>query len=159
MYFLDGYNLLFSLVESDRPLREQRQKIILYLQKRFASLKMAGILVFDGRVRRGEESGRSYPSPLEVIYTPKGQSADAYIEERIIASKNPRLSTVVTNDRALIANIRSHGAKAMGNAKFIDMLLKRRKKGGGAKPDIVDTKQNIQRLLSIFERKLDEEAD
>jgi len=158
VYFLDGYNLLFSLTDSDRPLREQRQTIIRFLQKRFKILKIDGVLVFDGRVGRGEESGRSYPSPLEVVYTSKGQSADSYIEEQVNLSKNPRLITVVTNDRALIANVRQAHAKAIGNEKFIHWILKKKKKTA-FKPDIADTKQNIERLLLIFEKKLEEEME
>jgi predicted RNA-binding protein with PIN domain len=159
-YFLDGYNILFTLTESDHPFATQRQKIIRFLQKRFALFKMNGILVFDGKVRRDEESGRSYRSPLDIIYTPKGQSADQYIVERIESSENPRQITVVTNDRALVANARSLGAKTTPNAEFIQWLLSRKKKTAGpVKPDAADTRQNIDRLLALFEKRLKEDGD
>lgn len=158
LYILDGYNLLFTLTESDQPLAQQRQKIIRFLQKKFASFHMNGILVFDGRVRRGEESGRSYPSPLEVVYTPKGQSADHFIIERIEASENPRQITVVTNDKGLIANSRPFGTKTIGNAEFIEWLLGRKKKNAAQKSHIADSKKNIERLLTIFEKRLNEES-
>lgn len=158
LYLLDGYNLLFTLTESDHPISQQRQKIIHFLQKRFASFKIEGILVFDGRVRRGEESGRSYPSPLEVVYTSTEQSADQFIIERIETSKNPRQVTVVTNDRGLIANVRSLGAKTIGNDKFIQWLVTRKKKPA-LKTEIADSKQNIERLIIIFEKRLKEEED
>lgn len=157
LYILDGYNLLFTLTESAQPLAQQRQKIIHFLQKKFASFRMDGILVFDGRVRQGEESGRSYPSPLEVIYTPKGQSADQFIIERIESSQNPRQITVVTNDRGLIANSRPFGTKVISNAEFIEWLLSRKKKNPEQKAHIADSKQNIERLLIIFEKRLNEE--
>ncbi len=157
IYILDGYNLLFTLTESDEPLVKQRQKIVVFLQKKFAKFKMDGILVFDGRVRNGEESGRSYSSPLEVIYTPKGQSADHFISERIESSQNPRQITVVTNDRGLIANVRSLGAKTIGNAPFIEWLIHRKKGAPSREPEVADTKQNIERLLLIFEKRLEEE--
>lgn len=157
LYILDGYNLLFTLTESDEPLVQQRQKIVLFLQKKFAKFKMNGILVFDGRVRHGEESGRSYPSPLEVIYTAKGQSADHFIFERIESSQNPRQVTVVTNDRGLMANVRPLGAKIIGNAEFIEWLMSRKSRATSPKPPLADTKQNIERLLAIFEKRLEEE--
>lgn len=159
IYILDGYNLLFTLTESDHPLAKQRQKIIRFLQKKFATFKMDGLLVFDGRIRYGEESGRSYPSPLEVVFTSKGQSADQFIVERIESSQNPRQVTVVTNDRGLMANARSLGAKTTGTAPFIEWLLNRRKKNATPKPHIADTKQNIDRLLLIFEERLKEEDE
>ena len=120
---------------------------------------MDGLLVFDGRVHHGEESGRSYPSPLEVVYTPKGQSADHFIIETIESLPNPRQVHVVTNDRGLIANARRLGAKTMGNSEFIEWLLNRRKKGTAEKPHMADSKTNIERLLSIFEQKLKEDDD
>jgi len=159
IYLLDGYNLLFTLSSSDLPLIRQRQQVVRFLQKRFAAMNLDGILVFDGKVRRGEESGRSYPSPLEVVYTPKDQSADAFIIERIEAAQNPRQTTVVTNDKGLTANARSHGAKTIANAPFIEWLLSKKKKPGAAKPEIADTKEHIDRLLKIFEKKLKAEED
>lgn len=158
MYFVDGYNLLFTLTELNHPLSLQRQKLIQFLQKRFAALKLSGILVFDGRIRCDEESGRSYPSPLEVIYTREGQSADEFIEEQIRISKNPRQITVITNDRRLVANARSAGAKTMNNAQFLEWLTSRRKKPTQIKPEVTDSKQNIERLLQIFEKRLKEDS-
>jgi predicted RNA-binding protein with PIN domain len=153
-YFLDGYNILFNLTDSDSSLSTQRQKIIHFFRRRFALFKIEGMLVFDGRVRRGEESGRAYSRSLEVIYTPKGQSADHYIISCIEISEKPRQITVVTNDRGLIANAKSLGTKAIGNEEFIQWLLNRKKKPVAVKPEIADTKQNIQRLLAIFEKRL-----
>lgn len=153
-YYLDGYNLLFTLADSKHTLASQRQSMIRFLQKHFALHKMDGLLVFDGRVRRGEESGRSYPSPLEVVYTPKGQSADAYILEQIELSKHPRQTTVVTNDRGLGLHARALGAKTMDTAAFVQWLTKRKRKKTSLKPEIVETKQNLERLLRLFEEKL-----
>lgn len=153
MYCLDGYNLLFTSTQSDGSFPRQRQKMISFLQERFALLKMSGLLVFDGRVRPGEESGRSWRSPLEIIYTSKGQSADDFIEEKIAISKNPGLITVVTNDRMLSASVRHLGAKTMKNADFLKKILKR-KKEQGPKTTYSDTKKNIERLLKLFEKKL-----
>ncbi len=152
MYLLDGYNVLFSLTLSDRPLKVQRHHIIHFLQKRFAALHLKGILIFDAKVRLTEESGRAYQSPLEIIYTPKGQTADSYIEETIAFAKNPRQMIVVTNDRALIANVKSLGAQTLKNEEFLKRLAA--KKSQAPEKEITDTKQNITRLLKIFEKKL-----
>ncbi len=132
--------------------------MIRFLQKRFALLKMKGLLIFDGRVRHGEESGRSYRSPLEIIYTLKGQSADEFIEENIETAKNPRLITVVTNDRSLLATARYLGAKTIGNTEFMQKILTR-KQSKSSKIVVSDTQKNIERLLIIFEKKLMEETE
>ncbi len=153
-YYIDGYNFIFSLIESNETIQTLRQRVIHLLQKKFAQLKLSGTVVFDGSHKRGEESGLSYPSPLIVAYSPKGQSADEYIIEKIESAANPKTMTVVTNDRGLIRHVRSMGAKVQSNSEFIHSLLSRSKKRSEKKGMPSDSKQNIERLLKIFEERL-----
>ena len=154
-YLIDGYNFLFSLLDSTQSLAYQRQKIILFIKKKFSIFKLSGSLIFDGSRCRDEENGISYPSPLEVVYTPKGQTADNYIIEKIETSKKQDQFTVVTNDRGLIANCRPLGAKIISNADLIRWLQKKNKrKNKVTKITIVETKHNIDRLLKAFEQRL-----
>jgi predicted RNA-binding protein with PIN domain len=154
-YLIDGYNLIFTLIESKESLQVFRQKTIRYLQKKFAQGSLSGMLVFDGAHRRDEESGLSYPSPLIVAYAPKGQSADAYIVEEIEKTKNPKQIIVVTNDRGLSSHARSHGAKVQSNREFILFLKKRSQKTKKGNLEPQDTKQNLERLQKIFEERLE----
>src|SRR6185312_915255 len=124
------------------------------LQKQFGKLKISGTLVFDGAHRRGEESGLSYPSPLIVAYTHKGQSADEYIVEQIELLSNPKEVTVVTNDKGLGLHARSHGAKVWSNAEFIHWLKGRGQKKKAKAIEPKETKENIDRLLKVFEERL-----
>lgn len=159
-YLIDGYNFLFSLLDSKHSLASQRQKIILFIKKQFSLLNLSGSLIFDGARRREEESGLSYPSPLEVVYTPKGQTADAYIIEKIDIGIKKQPFTVVTNDRGLIGNCRPLGAKIISNTDFLKWLQgKAKKKKKVAKVSIVETKSNIDRLLKVFEEKLKENEE
>lgn len=154
-YLIDGYNLIFSLIQSKESLQTLRQKVIRTLQKQFAKREISGTLVFDGAHRRDEESGLSYSSPLIIAYAPKGQSADEYIIELIETAKNPKQIAVVTNDRGLKMHAKSHGAKVQSNEEFIHWLETGKKKRKEVEP--MDTKQNIDRLLKIFENRLKEE--
>jgi predicted RNA-binding protein with PIN domain len=156
-YWVDGYNLIFSLIKSNASLKTQRSEVILSLKKLFAKRKIAGTLVFDGSHKRDEESGLSYPSPLIVAYTPKGQSADEYIVEQIKGSKEAKQMVVITNDKGLAAHVKSYGAKVQANGEFIEWLHKQRKAKKEKIP--VDTQQNIDRLLKIFEEKLKNPTD
>ena len=157
MHFLiDGYNLLFSLINSKKSLQTLRQELIEYLKKEFARKEIKGTLIFDGAHRRDEESGLSYPTPLVVAYAPKDQSADEYILEKLEISKNPKIITVVTNDRGLIRHAKSAGAKTQGNEDFIHWLKKKKKPT--REVEAKDSPKNIERLLKIFEKKLEEES-
>jgi predicted RNA-binding protein with PIN domain len=151
-YLIDGYNLIFSLIESKESLQTLRYKVIRSLQKHFTSRKISGTLVFDGAHRRDEESGLSYSSPLIIAYAPKGQTADSYIVEQIEAASNPKEITVVTNDKGLSLHAKSAGAKVQPNDLFIAWLHKKKKKTKNIEPK--DTDQNINRLLKIFEERL-----
>ncbi len=154
-YIIDGYNLIFSAKDDSKStLQSLRQKLITALQREFAGKKISGIIVFDGSHRRDEESGLSYPSPLTIAYTPKGQSADEYIIERVELSKTPKQITVISNDRSLIRHVKSLGAKAMDNDAFLVWVYKRKKRKKMAEPK--DSPENIERLLRIFEKKLKE---
>lgn len=154
-YYVDGYNLLFLFLDSKQNLKTLRGQVVLYLQKRFSSLHLEGMLVFDGAHQRDEESGLSYPSPLIVAYSPKGQTADEYIVEQIQQSRNPKNLTVVTNDRSLIRHVRSLGAQVLSNAEFVQRLKKKKKKGGVVK-EPKETEHQIERLRKIFEKRLEE---
>jgi len=156
-YLIDGYNLIFSLIDSKDNLRTLREQVIQALKKKFAAKKISGMLVFDGAHRKDEESGLSYPSPLIVAYAPKGQSADEYIVVQIQLSKNPKEITVVTNDKGLGLHAKSAGAKVQENDIFIHWLQKKKKKSQSLEPK--ETQQNIDRLLKIFEERLKHPED
>lgn len=151
IYLIDGYNILFSLSDSSKPLKNQRQDLIQYLQECFITLKLKGILVFDGAHRRDEESGRSYKSPLEIMYTPKGQNADSFLIEQIRLSKNPKECTLITNDAGLKRHAKALSASVQKTKDFILFLEKASKQKDREKPDR-ETAKNIERLLKLFEK-------
>lgn len=158
IYIVDGYNLLFFVLESKHDFATQRQSLINYLQKRFSSLHLKGMLIFDGAHRKEEESGLSYKSPLEIVYTPKGQNADSFIVEILSLSKNPKQITVVTNDKGLTRHARSMHAPVLTNQAFIQFLQKKGQKSVREK-NIADSPKNIERLQNIFESRLENKED
>lgn len=157
MHFLiDGYNLIFTLIESKKSLQSQREEVISYLQEEFSRKKIKGTIVFDGAHRREEESGLSYRSPLVVAFAPKGQSADDYIVEKLEISKNAKIITVVTNDRGLHRHALGLSAKIQSNEDFIAYLNKKKKTQEIR--EAKDSPKNIDRLQKIFEKRLEEES-
>lgn len=156
LYYIDGYNLIFCLTNSKHPLIHQRKSIALFLQKQFASLNLEGILVFDGSERGFGGSSRAYASPLQIVYSPKGQTADEYILEKLEGRKKNSLSTVVSNDRSLCSHARSLGARTQSNEAFIEYLEKKKARKRKKVPDPKDSPREIERLLKIFEANLEE---
>jgi predicted RNA-binding protein with PIN domain len=155
-YLIDGYNLIFTVIESKESLQALRQKVIRALQKQFARKKATGLLVFDGAHRRGDESGLAYRSPLTIAFAPKGQSADEYICE-YLDSHSPKQTIVVTDDRGLARHARSYGAQIQTNEEFLLWLYKKKAKRETKTPQ--DTPHNIARLQKIFEERLRDRPD
>lgn len=144
-------------METGGSFSDQREAVIRSLQELFAHYRIKGMLVFDGRVQMGEESGRDYRSPLEICYTWEGQSADDYIIEKIETSKKANEITVVSDDKRLLSHARSFEANAWDNGEFLQWLKTKDRQKKREKPERVETKKNIDRLLVIFEKRLKDE--
>jgi predicted RNA-binding protein with PIN domain len=160
LYLIDGYNLLFRLVDSKKSLHNQRQEVIFSLQKEFAILGLKGIIVFDGHHFSNEQSGLSYYSPLTIAYSYRGQTADQYIIEHLAINDHPADITVITDDRFLLTESRLYHAHTLSLQSFICMLkkkhaqrIKKCKERHDARP-FQESQHHAERLLKEFERRL-----
>ncbi len=161
-YLIDGYNLLFYRGESKSSLQSQRQTIVHSLQKEFGLLHLEGMVIFDGSHRAGEQSGLSYKSPLIIAYSHQGQTADQYILEKLECAKIPANITVVTNDKFLSSQARGYGAHSLTVQAFLSQLEKKhsnRKKGAEEKSPVETSRRELDRLIKIFEERLEQDLD
>ncbi|NGX51051.1 MAG: hypothetical protein K1060chlam2_00908 [Chlamydiae bacterium] len=155
-YLIDGYNLFFNIQKSVLPLQQKREKFLEDLDREIALIKMDATLVFDSN----QEHTESFPSSkkmqaLEVVFSPKHLSADAYILE--LLSWNSHNTTLVTSDRELSLKATHLGATTQPIEEFIALLLKRGAKKTAQieeKVELRESNANMQRLLKIFEKKL-----
>jgi len=157
-YLIDGYNFLFSFVDSKQSLLSQRKIIISFIKEKFSICQLEGTLVFDGARKHDEESGISYAPPLEIVYTPKGQTADEYIVEKVSRENKEKQFTVVTNDRGLKSHCSAVGTKVLLNLDFLKWLQKKTEKNS-KKPFPKESQANLDRLLKIFEERVKETKD
>ena len=112
-------------------------------------------LVFD--------SGKTHLAPiphahknqnLEIVYTPFNMSADDYILEMLIALTNPKLVTVITDDRELSMRCKEIGSFTQKLKPFTARL-----KNKIAREDVKThtlSQSESERLRKIFEDKLNE---
>jgi predicted RNA-binding protein with PIN domain len=159
-YYIDGYNLIFRLIESKQTLQIQRDEVIDFLQKEFRALHLKGCLFFDGVHLRDEQSGRSYKSPLTIFYSAKGETADEAILERLENARSKTEITIVTDDRSLSAFARTLGAHTLTLKAFLaklthlkskKKLLREERKGT---LDVKESRKELDRLLAAFEQRL-----
>ena len=81
---VDGYNMVFSW-QALRPLAEQdldaaRRRLQDLLSSYAAFKKHTVVLVFDGYKNKGSTGEKTIEGGLRVVYTPEGETADAYIQ-------------------------------------------------------------------------------
>jgi predicted RNA-binding protein with PIN domain len=156
-FFIDGYNFLFSLVEEMPSLQRNRDQMVQWLCSQFSEMDLKGMLVFDGSHRREEQSGLTYHSALEIMFTPKGQSADAYILEALALVANPKSYFVVTNDRGLTRQAQAARASVQTSHSFLSWLTKHSLKKQKKRAPRKESSAEIERLTKIFEERLKRE--
>lgn len=153
-YLIDGYNFLFSKSDTHTSLKGQREQVLDTLLSIFGHLKMDVTVIFDGKEQDLNIHQLHF---LNIVYTPAGLTADDYILEKLMISKNPTLFTVVTSDGNLGKMCKEYRAKVMPIRSFLKWVEKKKKtKNKDILFDFKDSKSNIDRLLKIFEDKLNE---
>jgi predicted RNA-binding protein with PIN domain len=157
-YFIDGYNFLFQLYEEIDPLREKREEVIQHLQGILQDLRLNATIVFDSHHRQSFSfPTRFEKNDLEIIYTPSGQTADAYIIEALTWNKHNHTKTVVTSDKHLAVKVKSLGAKVLSIDQFIKMIIKKSSLPRNKETKVTEeTPHDFKRLLEAFEKRFKE---
>jgi len=150
-YFIDGYNLLFRILQAGDDLAKKRQHIIEDLNRKIQLLGLDVTIVFDSHYRCGE-SERTHYNHLEIQFTNQGESADDFIINELKRTKNPRQETVVTSDNKLAWYARRKAAHSQSVEEFIS-TLNRRYKNKLFKPPLKPTPQPL--LASVRKPKAD----
>lgn len=154
-YYVDGYNFLFRIFEKIDPLEKKRDQLIEILNEELKFLKGRCSLVFDSSQQIRDCPQCAFLENLEVIYTPRGLTADNYIIELVEHSRNPKAITVVTSDGGLGRQCSHLGSLVMTIEAFITFILKKTKKSEATKPSQTSSDAEIERLRKIFENRLD----
>jgi predicted RNA-binding protein with PIN domain len=157
-YFIDGYNLLFFHLKPDLTLQKRREELIQILDEKFKLLKVKATVVFDGFNTTEKNPNYLYFQSINVIFTSKNQTADDYILEQLMFIKNSSAITVITADKNFAQKARHLGAHTKTPKAFLlsiakkpnNLIVKDKQKHSE------DTKANIERLLNLFEKRVQE---
>jgi predicted RNA-binding protein with PIN domain len=149
-YFIDGYNLLFFYLTSDESLRNKREKLINLLDEKLKFLNIKATIVFDNFTNEETFGKRKYFEALNVVFTSCGKSADNYIMENCSEK-----CIIVTADRTLSQKCRNLGALIESPKSFLKRIAKAKRKNFNKEEEkfFEDTRENIERLLEIFEKR------
>lgn len=125
-YYIDGYNLLFRILKSEKNFPELRQKVIEDLNHMIHELNIDATLVFDAYYRIGE-GRRSHYHNLEVQFTSEKVTADEHIIQALKHNHDCTQETVVTSDNKLAWLARRMHAKTESVENFVAFIKKRYK--------------------------------
>lgn len=160
-YLVDAYNLLFRFLKKGKSLEDRRRQLIEEINRAAQALNLQITLVFDGADDYQSYPTRGHFDCLELVYTSKNKTADEYISEEVIHSKNAAEITVVTNDRELASRCKDHHAKIKTIDGFIGFLSKKKAKKKKSSPSTSrifnESSSEFARLLAIFEKRLNKE--
>ena len=137
-YIIDGYNVIlhggYSSGQghrSDGPVADSRYLFLRSLSNYVRKKRVRITVVWDGGSSTGYPRSETHDG-VQSIYTPPGLSADEQIVRMVEKKPNPRVVTVVSNDRRhIVAVVRNLGSQTMGVEQFLSLIGNGRKRGGG----------------------------
>ena len=95
-YLIDGYNFLFRLeTTKGKSLEERRESLVFLLNEQLAPFKGGAAVIFDSAEQIREFAQCAKLDHLEVLYAPKGLTADNYIIELAEQNKSPNFSDLM----------------------------------------------------------------
>ena len=119
-FIIDGYNLLGARREMGGNREAARERVLQELEQDRWRKGPSRTVVCDGWRDGFPVEHHEHRAGVEVIYSPRGQTADQLIER--LAAEYANECTVVSSDRALQHAVSTHGAFVVGAGTFQDRL-------------------------------------
>lgn len=124
---IDGYNLLHQdtalSAAADESLENARQRLVHLIARCAPLMAKRTIAVFDGTASRrlDHETG----DVVELVFSPRGSTADTVIERITHSSARPDKILVVTSDHMEQITVMSAGAHVMSCRQFLEQAGER----------------------------------
>jgi len=122
-YFIDAYNLIGTMTSIELSDPQKEEKLIRFFNNRYSLPNDRFMLIFDGN--RLEWMGSQYQKGQCFCYfTPKGETADDYIIQKITNTSNRSSITVVSSDNAIIRVAKHKKVKMLRSQQFLSLPIK-----------------------------------
>jgi predicted RNA-binding protein with PIN domain len=114
---IDGHNLIGQMPDLDLQDPDDEAKLVARLRTYCARKRRRVTVVFD----HGLPGGRSLPlsgGGVEVVFASAGRKADGILRERLRRARDPRVLTVVSSDREVLAAARARHVRVIRSEDF-----------------------------------------
>lgn len=123
-YFIDGYNLLFRILDKGQEVQKARDEMIDMLIYKINRAEIHATLVFDSKYQPGPPT-RNCKGNLDILFTDEGETADDWILNEVKRSPAKTEEKVVTTDKRLAVQIRLKGVQTISCEDFMEYLNKK----------------------------------
>lgn len=162
---IDAYNVIYAdprlgpLVRRDAE--RAREEFLALVAQRVPADGTATVVVFDAMrdpapPTQTGRTNREYTRGLHVVYA--RETADTWIRERIRNHADPRLITVVTSDREILATVQAHGAGVLRVSEFLRLAARRHRRTREIR-DAEKPEHTSRREIEEWERLFGEPRD
>lgn len=124
---VDGYNIINAwsalALFKEEDMEHAREKLIELLSsyQMYKGIKL--ILVFDAHLVKGGLESRTFNSPVEVVFTREGETADSFIERLVYELSEKCKLTVATSDWEEQRIVLGKGASRVSARELWDDLV------------------------------------
>jgi predicted RNA-binding protein with PIN domain len=156
---IDGYNLLFasgvSASRSGPPTLQRTRDALLQLLADCLDSKLLGrtIVVFDATQAPPGLPQELGFAGMKILFSRRGQEADALLEDLIAAERAPRELLVVSSDHRVQRAARQRGAKYVDSDQWLRELTRSRQQSASETNEVDDLQRSsseVQRWLAEF---------
>lgn len=127
IYYIDGYNLLFSYFEDLEKSDPLKSEVLHQFVDQVERAHLKVVVVFDAYKNLKQLSRFDFRS-VEVVFTHEHQKADDYFLETLSFLKNKKSYTFVSDDKSLCRHLKELKGLTLSFSKFFKILKNREKK-------------------------------
>lgn len=134
-FLFDGYNIYHQAGKvNEEWTRITPRSLCLLIAEDLQALGEGGVIVFDGRMPRGQEWGAEPLGSLRVVYSGAESDADTALEELIKKNTAPRRLIMVSSDHRLRSAAHKRKALSLTAQEYLLGLKLRREQPPPEKP-------------------------
>ncbi|NDJ62926.1 MAG: NYN domain-containing protein [Chloroflexi bacterium] len=119
-YLIDGHNLIGQLPDISLADPNDEAKLVQKLMGFTARTQRRCVVVFDAGITGGRS--RMSTRMVEVVFAPRGTSADHIMLQRIADARDTQYWVVVSSDREVLSAARRRRMRAVRSTDFVGMM-------------------------------------
>ncbi|MBP9023315.1 MAG: NYN domain-containing protein [Spirochaetes bacterium] len=125
---IDGFNLIYKFPHLEEMMYEKNligamHGLVDLIADYSVKAKKKSVIIFDGKRKEGDNTEKEKVKGVQLIYS-HDLSADYVIMQSIKYDKQPKMTSVITSDKAIIGYLRKFGTPVVKSEDFAPLVTK-----------------------------------